>query len=149
MQEVKRNLYERYDWVVNEMEAQFDSMTHLQTVFAGLSSQITQKDTEGELERRFQTYLSCLWKFSDFGIFSVAASRVERDMTMMTKSSASEWLRWIYWLQIQETVLNIVNALQLFLTFPVSVAIAERSFSKLKLIKSYLWSSISQDHLSN
>ena len=40
-------------------------------------------------------------------------------------------------------------AQQLFLTLTVSVAIAERRFSKLKLIKSYLRSSMSQDRLSN
>ena len=40
-------------------------------------------------------------------------------------------------------------ALQLFLMLTVSIATAERSFSKLKLIKCYLRSSMSQDHLSN
>ena len=44
---------------------------------------------------------------------------------------------------------SIVIALQLFLTLTVSVATAERSFSKLKLIKSYLRSSMLQDHLFN
>ena len=37
----------------------------------------------------------------------------------------------------------------LFLTIPVTVAAAERSFSKLKLIKTYLRSSMSQTSLSN
>jgi len=34
------------------------------------------------------------------------------------------------------------------LTIPVSVALAERSFSKLKLIKSYLRSTMSQQKLN-
>lgn len=37
----------------------------------------------------------------------------------------------------------------LFLTLPVTVASAERSFSKLKLIKNYLISSMSQGRLSS
>ena len=37
---------------------------------------------------------------------------------------------------------------QIFLTLPVTVATAERSFSKLKLIKNYLRSSMFQDLLS-
>jgi len=37
----------------------------------------------------------------------------------------------------------------LFCTLPVTVATAERSFSKLKLIKSYLRSSIAQDRLDS
>ncbi|AEC06949.1 hAT family dimerization domain-containing protein [Arabidopsis thaliana] len=40
-------------------------------------------------------------------------------------------------------------AYQVLLTIPVSVASAERSFSKLKLIKSYLRSSMSQERLSD
>ena len=37
VQGVKRNLYECYDRLVNELEVRFDSISHLQT--AGLSSQ--------------------------------------------------------------------------------------------------------------
>jgi hypothetical protein len=37
----------------------------------------------------------------------------------------------------------------LFCTLPVTVATAKRSFSKLKLIKSYLRSSIAQDRLDS
>ena len=42
---------------------------------------------------------------------------------------------------------KLVTAIFLFLTLPVTVATAERSFSKLKIIKTYLRSSIAQDRL--
>ena len=42
---------------------------------------------------------------------------------------------------------DVVTALKLFLTLPVTVASAERSFSKLRLIKSYLRSTMNQDRL--
>lgn len=45
--------------------------------------------------------------------------------------------------------LNTEIALRIFLTFPISVASNERAFSKLKLIKSYLRSSMSQDRLNS
>lgn len=40
-----------------------------------------------------------------------------------------------------------MSAMVIFLTLPVTVASAERSFSKLKLIKTYLRSTIAQDRL--
>jgi hypothetical protein len=42
---------------------------------------------------------------------------------------------------------NLTVALRILLTLPVSVATGERSFSKLKMIKNYLRSSMSQDRL--
>lgn len=44
---------------------------------------------------------------------------------------------------------DLTTALQLYLTIPVTTATAERSFSKLKLIKSYLRSTMAQTRLSD
>ncbi|XP_022175277.1 uncharacterized protein LOC111037189 [Myzus persicae] len=44
---------------------------------------------------------------------------------------------------------DVLTACIIFLTIPVTVASAERSFSKLKLIKNYLRNSTSQERLSN
>lgn len=43
---------------------------------------------------------------------------------------------------------DVFTALILFLTLPVTVASAERSFSKLKVIKSYLRNTMGQSRLS-
>ncbi|WOG95684.1 hypothetical protein DCAR_0415011 [Daucus carota subsp. sativus] len=43
---------------------------------------------------------------------------------------------------------NILMAYRILLTIPITVASAERSFSKLKLIKSYLRTSMTQDRLN-
>ena len=56
-------------------------------------------------------------------------------------------LNYIYDYNLPEVLPNVVVALRIFLTLPVSVATAERSFSKLKLIKTYLRSTISEDRL--
>lgn len=40
-------------------------------------------------------------------------------------------------------------ALRIYLTMPVSVATGERSFSKLKIVKNYLRSTMNQDRLTN
>ena len=43
---------------------------------------------------------------------------------------------------------NILVAYRVLLTVPITVASAERSFSKLKLIKSYLRTTMTQDRLN-
>ncbi|XP_046601381.1 uncharacterized protein LOC124295433 [Neodiprion lecontei] len=50
---------------------------------------------------------------------------------------------------IQELYPNVWIAFRIFATIPVTVASGERSFSKLKLIKTYLRSTTSQSRLSN
>jgi len=42
---------------------------------------------------------------------------------------------------------NVYVALRILLTIPVTAALTERSFSKLKIIKNYLRSTISQNRL--
>lgn len=50
---------------------------------------------------------------------------------------------------MQNIVPNFVIALRILLTIPVSVASGERSFSKLKLIKTFLRNSMGQERLSD
>nr|XP_016850957.1 PREDICTED: zinc finger MYM-type protein 1-like [Anolis carolinensis] len=49
---------------------------------------------------------------------------------------------------LEDTFPNVYIALRILLTLPISVASGERSFSKLKLIKNYLRSTVSQERLS-
>lgn len=54
----------------------------------------------------------------------------------------------IYTQNMENLVPNAVIAFRILLTIPVSVASGERSFSKLKLIKTYLRNSMGQDRLN-
>ena len=56
-------------------------------------------------------------------------------------------LRYLYDSRLNEVLPNVSIALRVLLTIPVTVASGERSFSKLKLIKTFLRSSMSQDRL--
>ena len=62
--------------------------------------------------------------------------------------SALDILRYISSISL-DAFPNLVIVLQLFITISVSVATAERSFSKLKLLMNYLRASMGQDRLSN
>ncbi|KAL5257451.1 hypothetical protein ACHWQZ_G012406 [Mnemiopsis leidyi] len=66
---------------------------------------------------------------------------------LLTASHSKELLELIFERQLQTLYPEVVTGLVLFLTLPVTVASAERSFSKLKLIKTYLRSTMSQDCL--
>jgi hypothetical protein len=63
--------------------------------------------------------------------------------------SPREVLKFILQNRLQSCIPDAVTAYMLFLTLPVTVASCERSFSKLRLIKSYLRSSCGQNRLSN
>ncbi|XP_027836207.2 uncharacterized protein LOC114118962 [Aphis gossypii] len=51
--------------------------------------------------------------------------------------------------ELDSTCPHLMIAYRLFLTMPVTVASGERSFSKLKLTKTYLRSTMSQERLTN
>ena len=65
------------------------------------------------------------------------------------KKAPLEVLQFIQKYNLGNSVPNIVIMLRIFVTFAVSVATCEGSFSKLKLIKNYLRSSMSALRLRN
>ena len=63
-------------------------------------------------------------------------------------SRSIDALRFIYEHQLQTEIPNVTTALRIALTVPVTVASGERSFSKLKLIKNYLRTTMTQERLN-
>ena len=53
-------------------------------------------------------------------------------------------LQWIYKWAFQESLPDLTVVLRIFLTMSVSIASCERNFSKLKRVKTYLRSTMSQ-----
>ena len=64
------------------------------------------------------------------------------------KAGPLELLNAIQKFGMQAAFVNVCIAIRIFLTLPVTVASAERSFSKLKLVKNYLRSKMKQERLS-
>jgi hypothetical protein len=63
--------------------------------------------------------------------------------------SPMEMLRFISDKKLQAVFPNILISLHIMLTIPVTVASSERSFSKFKFIKTYMWSTVTQERLSS
>lgn len=64
------------------------------------------------------------------------------------KSSAFDLLQHLCKHDLQEAFPNVSIALRIYCTLPTTSASCERSFSKLKIIKTYLRSTMSQERLS-
>lgn len=67
----------------------------------------------------------------------------------LQKANALNILNAIKKYELDSTCPHLMIAYRLFLTMPVTVASGERSFSKLKLTKTYLRSTMSQERLTN
>ncbi|XP_024120007.1 zinc finger MYM-type protein 1 isoform X3 [Oryzias melastigma] len=65
-----------------------------------------------------------------------------------TKMTMLEYLAFLEEKRLTEVYPNLWVALRIALTIPTTVASAERSFSKQKLLKTYLRSAMSQEHLN-
>ena len=92
--------------------------------------------------RNSRNIFSWHWfRFCSWGaLFQACISRRNWDIKNCLGFTATH-----YQFQIMSSVPALATACVLFATIPVTVASAERSFSKLKLIKTYLRSSISQE----
>lgn len=71
--------------------------------------------------------------------------KIFRDIIPDDIKTALKCLQYVW--SVRDSFPNIAVALRIMMTVPVTVASAERSFSKLKLIKNYLRSTMSQDRL--
>lgn len=85
----------------------------------------------------------------------IAGLQLHQELLLFKDSFSSKYeknpveiLQLIRDMQMEEAFPNFCIILRIFLTIPVSVASCERSFSKLKLIKTYLRYTMSQDRLT-
>ena len=73
--------------------------------------------------------------------------RREFSKELETTSTVLNVLKLIVSSHMMSSIPELATACVLFVTLPVTVASAERSFSNLKILKTYLRSTISQDRL--
>lgn len=132
-----------------KLEDRFEYLTTVENLFGFLfklhSSDISLKQCE-ELERAF----------TKDGSRDLSASRLFEEIKSFQalvdddgEKTPLEFLNKIRSLGLEPIYPNLKIALKLFSTLPVAIASAESSFSKLKIIKNYLRTTMSQDRLNN
>ena len=103
-------------------------------------------DTEKSLSHILNIYHQ---DFTEDLISDTRAFITEFKQEIPEKGSIRDILKLLCDYKLMTSFPQFCKLLVLFLTIPVTVASAERSFSKLKLIKTYLRSKMSQSRLSN
>lgn len=141
------------DRLIMEMSTRFKSLENINDKFGFLNggqiNEMTLDDLKLKAGELADTYKEDLNKKElIFEIESFKGFALGVDNNLKT-SSASTTLELILKNKLEEMYPNITTGLKIFLTLPVSVATGERSFSKLKLVKNHLRSSMSQQRLTD
>ncbi|XP_065645369.1 zinc finger MYM-type protein 1-like [Hydra vulgaris] len=142
-----------FDSIITQIEWCFEAMSALSSDFDFLSGHSLSKILVDELKEKAAN-LSQIYKadldFSDFQ--SEIASFKYQAAAMMgnfEKSCPIDILLLIHNYSLTNAYPITAIAIRIFLTIPVTVATCERSFSKLKLIKNYMRSTMGQERFSS
>nr|CAH7769133.1 unnamed protein product [Callosobruchus chinensis] len=153
-QSFKIQINEAIDTIISELKWRFEKLRDIQNSFGFLTlKHITAYSVEelkkhaADLSIKYSADINATEFWSEI---ETLKSQVEAT-TLFDKcecQSSMGLLKAIVELDLKEMFPNVVVAIKIFLTMPVTVASCERSFSKLKLIKTYLRSTMGQEKLS-
>ena len=145
------------DITIEKLEERFEQMKDFSSKFSFLYNMNTLKAlTRDELEisvNDLSDYLEgdvdrCDLLQEILCFRGVYYTSTDKDKDTHKHTNAINALLYIYKNNLQEIYPNLSISFRIILTVPVTVASGERSFSKLKLIKTYLRSTMSQERLN-
>lgn len=156
-QEIKRCLIEIIDKLSAEMRDRFTHLSELEKRF-GYLCEIENHLKKGISEEKLSEHCKILAENYPHDIDFEELLRDTKDVLLLLKRATNNGeklnlkpkglLTYINSMGA-ESYKSLATALQILLTIPVSVASCERSFSKLKLIKNYLRSTMTENRLTN
>ena len=141
-----------FDSIISHLSWRYKNLHEVATDFSFLdvdflmsqSLETLQKHAK-DLASKYQGDLCAAELTSEVESFKFQAAELFKEPH---NRSPLELLKFIHSYSLADVYPNIEIALRLYLTLPVTVASCERSFSKLKLVKNYLRSSMGQERLS-
>ena len=142
--------YKLVDVAINQLEWRFEGQRNVADLFKFLFPDVLLKLPDAQLETEAQS-LQMAYS-ADLGealVSEVRSFRREFRQEIEKCESVRDILTLLLSSDVLSSMPELGTACILFCTLPVTVSSAERSFSKLKLIKSYLRSSIAQDRLDS
>jgi hypothetical protein len=142
-----------FDSIITQMQWRFESMSKVSSDFDFLTGNSLSTSSVDQLKVRasclanlYHSDLNSLDFQSEIVGFKFQANAM---IDNLETSTPMDLLQLIHKYSLTDAYPNTAIALRIFLTIPVTVASCERSFSKLKLIKNYLRSTMGQERLSS
>uniref|UniRef100_A0A1B6DAI5 TTF-type domain-containing protein n=1 Tax=Clastoptera arizonana TaxID=38151 RepID=A0A1B6DAI5_9HEMI len=153
-QELRRSMLMCIDRLFAEMTSRTASLEEMCEKFGLLHPMALVSADEDTLEKLVSNLSENYSEFPKTEILK-EVHRIRRylEAADISSKSTASWstlrlLQFIVEMDFEESIPHLCLALKLFLTICVSVSTCERSFSKLKLIKNYLRSTMSQVRLN-
>ncbi|CAO2824960.1 unnamed protein product [Amaranthus hypochondriacus] len=137
------------DMAINSLNERFEQLTTFQGIFGFLCDSNKLKSLDGDALRACCDNFSAL--YSQNNVQDVDKDDLFSELRVLQKTLPDGLISAINILEFikeADCFPNVSIACRILLTVPVTVALAERSFSKLKILKNYLRSSISQERLN-
>lgn len=136
------------DTVLSQLKSRFESLQDVWYKFEFLKPESINNFEERELIKSCYDFVQ-LYK-SDIGSeFTSQILSLKEIIKNKKLKSIRDLALFILENDFSTSYSEVLGACIIFLTLPVTVATAERSFSKLKLLKNYLRNSMGQERLSN
>ena len=147
----KHIFYVVLDNVIGQLTVRFSAVKQISDTFSFLWNyqRISKEELECKATKLAEKYFKDISSKEDLVQEMNHTTMVHNANFDIKQLSALELLNALAEYRLESIFPNLTVSLRMFLTVPTTIASAERSFSKLKLIKNYLTSSMGQDRLIN
>ena len=157
-EELRRELFQVVDKLRNEINKRFEQIDTINKKFGFLQLEIIMDTNRDKFIEQSINALADVYNEVDGDELKLEIHRLRRYVLVSRNNNQGVicgnctilvLLQWMVKWGFIESLPNLIIAIRIFLTMSISVASCERSFSKLKLIKNYLRSTMSQIRLTS